>query len=75
MKLSGSNGAWTISGGIAKGRYAWPWLEGTSKRNQTTGFKGYKTFHRTQLRLRKQALPFAESRMKEYIERMGGDQV
>ena len=37
VKLSGGNGAWTISGGISKGKYAWPWLEGTSKRNQSTG--------------------------------------
>lgn len=75
VKLSGGNGAWTISGGISKGKYAWPWLEGTSKRNQSTGFKGYKTFSRTRARLRKQALPFAESRMKEYLERMGGGEV
>jgi hypothetical protein len=72
VKLSGGNGQWVISGGISKGKYAWPWLEGTSKRNQSTGFKGYKTFSRTRARIRKQATPFAESRLQEYIGRMGG---
>jgi uncharacterized protein YodC (DUF2158 family) len=72
VKLSGGNGAWVISGGISKGKYAWPWLEGESKRNQSTGFKGYHTFRRTRLRLRKQAGPFAQQRLEQYLGGMGG---
>jgi len=75
VKLSGGNGAWTISGGISKGKYAWPWLEGTSKRNASTGFPGYKTFSRTRARIRKQALPYAQQRLEQYLAQMGGGEV
>jgi hypothetical protein len=72
VELVGGNGAYTIKGGIREGRYAWPWLEGTSKRNQSTGFGGYHTFRRTALRMRKQVTPFAQQRLEEYLLRMGG---
>jgi hypothetical protein len=72
VKLTGGNGQWVISGGISKGKYAWPWLEGESKRNQSTPFKGYHSFRRTRLRLRKQAGPFAQERLKGYLAEMGG---
>ena len=72
VKLSGGNGAYVISGGIHEGKYAWPWLEGTSKRNQSTGFKGYKSFSRTTLRMRKQVTPFAQKRLEQYLAQMGG---
>ena len=75
VKMSGGNGAWTIIGGISKGKYAWPWLEGTSKRNASTGFKGYKTFSRTTLRMRKQVTPFAQQRLEQYLAQMGGSEV
>jgi hypothetical protein len=73
--LAGGNGAYTITGGIREGRYAWPWLEGTSRRNQSTGFGGYHTFRRTALRMRKQVTPFAQQRLEEYLARMGGGEV
>lgn len=66
----GSN--YVIRGGIRQGRYAWPWLEGTSKRNQSTGFKGYGSFRRTRLRMRKQVTPYAQELLDRYIGRMGG---
>ncbi len=72
VKLSGGNGSYTISGGIHEGKYAWPWLEGTSRRNQSTGFGGYHTFRRTRMRMRKQVQPFAQARIEEYLLRMGG---
>jgi hypothetical protein len=72
VMLGGGNGQWVISGGIHQGQFAWPWLEGTSKRNQSTGFKGYHTFRRTRLRMRKQVTPFAQQRLEEYLLRMGG---
>jgi hypothetical protein len=73
VKMVGAAGVYTISGGIHEGKYAWPWLEGDSKRNQSTGFKGYHTFRRTRLRMRKQVTPFARDRIREYLLRMGGD--
>ena len=72
VELSATNGAYIIRGGIHEGKYSWPWLEGTSQRNQSTPFKGYHTFRRTRLRMRKQVLPLAEKRLEEYLERMGG---
>jgi hypothetical protein len=72
VELSGGNGTYVIKGGVRKGQYAWPWLEGTSKRNQSTGFKGYGSFRRTRLRMRKQVTPFAQQRIEGYLARMGG---
>lgn len=72
VKLGGSGANWVISGGIRKGEYAWPWLEGTSRRNQATGFRGYGSFRRTRLRMRRQVTPFAQAEMAKFIERMGG---
>lgn len=72
VEMHGSGGAYVISGGIRQGEYAWPWLEGTSQRNTSTGFKGYGTFRRTRLRMRKQVTPFAQARLDEFIGRMGG---
>lgn len=72
---AGGNGAYTILGGIRQGRYSWPWLEGTSKRNTTTSFPGYHTFRRTRLRMRKQVTPFAQARLEQYLAEMGGSEV
>jgi hypothetical protein len=72
VKLSGEGANWTVSGGISKGVYAWPWLEGVSKRNQSTQFAGYHTFRRTRARMRTQVKPYAEAELAKFIERMGG---
>lgn len=66
---------YVIRGGIRKGRSSWPWLEGTSKRNQSTGFKGYHTFRRTRLRMRRQVTPYAQELLDKYLARMGGAEV
>jgi hypothetical protein len=72
VKVAGAGGQFVVSGGIREGEYAWPWLEGTSRRNQTTGFKGYHSFRRTTLRMRKQVTPFAQAELAGFISRMGG---
>jgi hypothetical protein len=72
VELIGEGPNWIIRGGIRQGEYAWPWLEGESRRNQTTSFSGYHTFRRTRLRMRKQVTPYAELKLHEYIARMGG---
>lgn len=72
VKIHGEGASWVVSGGINEGVYSWPWLEGTSKRNQTTEFRGYHTFRRTRLRMRKQVKPYGEQLLAEFIERMGG---
>jgi hypothetical protein len=47
-----------------------PWLEGTSRRNQTTRFKGYSTFRRVKQRLDTQALQIGERVLPPYLRRM-----
>jgi len=63
---------WVIRGGVREGSYSWPWLEGDSPRNNTTEFKGYHTFRRTRLRMRRQVTPWAQQEIDDFIVRMGG---
>lgn len=72
VELVGEGRDWVIRGGIRAGEYSWPWLEGTSKRNTTTQFKGYKTFSRTRARMRKQVTPWAQEELTKFIAEMGG---
>jgi len=73
VKLAGSGDNWVISGGISEGNYAWPWLEGTSRRNKSTQFAGYHTFRRTRARMRRQVTPYAQAELQAFIGRMGGE--
>lgn len=72
VHLTGAGTSYVISGGIRQGEYAWPWLEGTSQRNTTTGFKGYGTFRRTTLRMRKQATTYAQELLDDFLLQAGG---
>jgi|GEM_PF-1411273 len=72
VELVGQGRDWVIRGGIRAGKYSWPWLEGTSKRNQGNKFKGYKTFSRTRARMRKQVTPWAQEELDKFIVQMGG---
>jgi hypothetical protein len=72
VMLTGAGTSYRIRGGIRAGEYSWPWLEGDSKRNLTTGFKGYHSFRRTRLRMRRQVTPYAQKLLDEYLPRMGG---
>jgi hypothetical protein len=49
-----------------------PWLEGTSRRNDTTRFKGYHLFRKTRLRLARNWRKDAQAELERYIGRMGG---
>jgi hypothetical protein len=72
VQLTGGGTSYTISGRIRKGEFSWPWLEGTSKRNQSTEFRGYGTFRRTRLRMRKQLRTYTQEKLEAYIVQMGG---
>jgi hypothetical protein len=72
VEIVGQGPNWVIRGGIREGEYSWPWLEGESKRNQTTGFKGYHSFRRTRLRLRRQTTSRIEEVLQKYLAEMGG---
>ena len=73
VQLTGAGTSYRIFGGISEGRYSWPWLEGVSQRNTSTGFKGYRSFRRTRLRLRKQAPAALQPIIDEFTARMGGE--
>ena len=46
------------------------WLEGTSRRNQTTRFKGYHLFRNARMRIEARALPLFEERLRPAIARL-----
>ncbi len=49
-----------------------PWLEGSSKRNRSTRFKGYHLWRKTGRKLQEDAPAIAEGKMPELIRRLGG---
>jgi hypothetical protein len=62
-----------IPGPMERGVVWSPWLEGTSKRNDSTGFRGYGLFRRTRLQLQKMAPQVAQAELEKVLPRMGGD--
>lgn len=48
-----------------------PWLEGTSKRNRDTRFKGYHLWRKTRQYLRERAPEIAREKFREYADRIG----
>jgi len=49
-----------------------PWLEGSSNRNRSTRFKGYRLWRKTAQGLADDAAAIAEQRMPELVQRLGG---
>ena len=49
-----------------------PWIEGTSSRNKTTRFKGYRIFRTTSQWLQKQVKKVLKSHMDKAMRRLGG---
>lgn len=47
-----------------------PWLEGTSRRNQTTRFKGYATFRRTTQQINRRAVTIGNGVVAMFMKRM-----
>ena len=62
----------SIPGPMIKGVTWAPWLEGTSKRNARTRFKGYHLFRLTAQELRRRAQVIAQKRVAEFVRLMGG---
>lgn len=54
-------------GGVVYG----PWLEGVSRRNAASRFKGYATFRRVSQRLADQAAELAEPAVGPHLDRLG----
>lgn len=62
----------SVPGPMIKG-VAWsPWLEGTSQRNTTTGFKGYHLFRTTRAALDKSAPEIGQRVLGGMLPGMGG---
>lgn len=49
-----------------------PWLEGTSTRNASTRFKGYRFFKLTRAWLKKNVGPIVQDRFRELIAKLNG---
>lgn len=60
-------GSDVTDGGIVYG----PWLEGVSRRNRETRFKGYATFRRVAIALEGRALRLTDPIVQAYVRRMG----
>jgi hypothetical protein len=67
-RTTGSYGDILIDDPIVYG----PWLEGVSRRNESTRFKGYHLWRRTRTRVRATYKDYADAYLKEYLHRMGG---
>ena len=61
-----------VPGPTIRGVVWTPWLEGTSKRNDSTRFKGYHLFRKIRLRVAREARKTAQDELHRYIGRMGG---
>lgn len=62
-----------IPGPTVRGVTFAPWLEGTSKRNENSKFKGYGLFKKTRAQLAKLAPGIAQRELDEVLPRMGGE--
>lgn len=61
-----------IPGPTVRGVVFAPWLEGTSKRNEDSSFKGYHLFRATRRELSKMAPQVAQAELEKVLPRMGG---
>lgn len=61
-----------IPGPTERGVVWAPWLEGVSKRNDSTSFGGYHLFRKTRLQLQKMAPDIAQAELEKVLPRMGG---
>ena len=62
----------TIAAPMITGVTWGPWLEGTSKRNSSTRFKGYHLFRQTRQALQKAAPDVGQAELDKIMPRLGG---
>ena len=62
-----------IPGPTEKGVVWAPWLEGVSKRNESTKFAGYGLFRKTRLKLQRMAPDIGQAELEKVLGRMGGE--
>lgn len=73
LRIIDRGAALAIPGPMIKGVTWSPWLEGISKRNQGTGFKGYHLFRKTRLQLDREAGEIAGRELQKYLPQLGGE--
>jgi hypothetical protein len=61
-----------IPGPMIQGVTWSPWLEGTSKRNSSTRFKGYHLFRKTRQELQKRAPEIGQAELDKIMPKLGG---
>jgi hypothetical protein len=61
-----------VRGGIREGKFSWPWLEGTSQRNQSTPFGGYHAFAAAAARMADRAQQVLDKHAGQGARQMGG---
>lgn len=67
------NAGWAVPAPMISGVVWGPWLEGTSKRNTSTRFKGYHLFRDVRRQLQDgKAQEIADTALEEFLPRMGG---
>lgn len=65
---------WAVPAPMIRGVTWGPWLEGGTKRNKSTKFKGYHLFSKTRAELENGvAQEIADKALEEYLPKMGGD--
>jgi hypothetical protein len=63
---------WQVKGENTQGEVWWPWLEGESRRNFSTRFKGYHTFRIVKNIYRRKAKRIGTDLLQKYLPLMGG---
>lgn len=63
----------TVPGPMIEGVTWAPWLEGTSRRNRSTGFRGYRLFRKTRRSLRERAADIGQAELDKIMPRLGGE--
>jgi hypothetical protein len=64
--------AFAVPGPMIRGVTWAPWLEGSSKRNSGSKFRGYQLFAKTAAELDTMATEIAEQELRKYLPEMGG---
>lgn len=67
-----SRNAVTVPGPMIRGVTWSPWLEGTSTRNASAGFRGYRLFRKTRADLDRRAEETGQRELEYVIRQMGG---
>lgn len=66
-------GTATVAGPQITGVTWASWLQGTSKRNSSTKFKGYRLFTKTRLQVSKEAPGIAQEQLDKLMPKIGGE--